>query len=114
MGEALAVCSTDPLTGWRRSGSCSTGPSDRGIHVVCAEMTAAFLEFTAARGNDLSTPMPAYRFPGLNPGDRWCLCASRWQEAYDAGVAPRVVLEATEERALDMITEGALRERAVD
>ena len=114
LGAPLAPCSMDPLTGWRRSGSCSTGPSDRGIHVVCAEMTPEFLRFTAARGTALSTPMPAFRFPGLNPGDRWCLCASRWQEAYDAGVAPGVVLEATEERALDLITDAALRSRAVE
>ena len=93
-GEPLAPCCTDPMTGFYRDGTCRTGAGDAGVHTVCAEMTAEFLEFSRSRGNDLSTPVPEYEFPGLKPGDRWCLCAARWKEAYDAGMAPRVVLEA--------------------
>ncbi|MEM6295125.1 MAG: DUF2237 domain-containing protein [Myxococcota bacterium] len=102
-GGALATCSTDPMTGWTRDGTCNTGPEDRGVHVVCAEMTDAFLSFTKARGNDLSTPHPEYRFPGLVPGDRWCLCAARWKEAHEAGVAPPAVLDATHAAALRIV-----------
>lgn len=102
-GEALASCSTEPMTGWTRDGTCNTGPEDRGVHVVCAEMTEAFLSFTKDRGNDLSTPHPEYRFPGLEPGDRWCLCAARWKEAHEAGVAPPAVLDATHAAALRIV-----------
>ena len=102
-GRALASCSTDPMTGWTRDGTCNTGPEDRGVHVVCAEMTEAFLSFTKDRGNDLSTPHPEYRFPGLVPGDRWCLCAARWKEAHEAGVAPPAVLDATHAAALRIV-----------
>lgn len=98
-GDSMAICSTDPLTGWHRDGYCNTDRRDGGSHVVCAEMTAEFLSYTRARGNDLSTPHPP-GFPGLNPGDYWCLCATRWREALDAGVAPRVRVAATHESAL--------------
>ena len=104
LGTPLQPCGTDPLTGFYRDGCCETGPTDTGTHVVCAVMTEAFLTFTASRGNDLSTPRPEYRFPGLKPGDRWCLCVSRWKEALAAGVAPPVVLEATHGRALDAVS----------
>jgi uncharacterized protein len=99
-GAPLAVCSLAPKTGFHRDGLCTTGPSDRGKHVVCAEVTAEFLEYTAGRGNDLSTPSPRNDFPGLRPGDHWCLCASRWREALEAGVAPKVKLDATSDAAL--------------
>lgn len=113
LGGPLQPCSLDPMTGFTRSGRCETGPADRGTHVVCAVMTAEFLAFTAAQGNDLSTPRPEYDFPGLQPGDRWCLCLSRWTEARAAGVAPLVVLEATHEKALDAVPLAELRARAV-
>lgn len=100
LGGPLLTCSLKPRTGWLRDGCCRTNEQDRGSHVVCAQMTAEFLAFSQARGNDLSTPVPAYGFPGLKPGDRWCLCASRWAEALAAGNAPRVVLAATHEAAL--------------
>ena len=100
LGGRLASCSTDPLTGFYRNGCCNTGREDAGSHTVCAVMTAEFLRFSAERGNDLSTPHPEFGFPGLEPGDRWCLCAPRWQEALEAGCAPMVTLEATEEGAL--------------
>jgi len=102
-GEKLISCSTNPMTGYFRDGCCSTGDSDFGTHTVCAVVTEAFLEFSKQRGNDLTTPLPAYRFPGLQPGDKWCLCASRWKEAMDAGVAPKVVLEATHEGTLRFV-----------
>jgi uncharacterized protein len=95
MGGPLTACSTSPLTGFYRNGCCHTGPDDRGVHTVCAVMTAEFLAFSKARGNDLSTPRPEYSFPGLKPGDQWCLCAARWREAFEAGKAPKVVLAAT-------------------
>jgi len=103
------------MTGFYRDGCCATGPQDTGRHVVCAVMTEEFLEFTKSKGNDLSTPIPAFRFPGLKPGDRWCLCALRWKEAYEAGKAPLVKLEATHEAALryvsiDMLTQKAVKE----
>jgi uncharacterized protein len=104
LGEPLEDCSLAPLTGWHRDGCCRTGAGDVGSHVVCAVMTAEFLAFSRSRGNDLSTPRPEYEFPGLKPGDRWCLCASRWREALDAGVAPQVVLAATHVRALAYAT----------
>ena len=101
LGGALELCSLDPLTGFTRNGCCDTGPQDAGSHPVCAVVTEAFLRFSQAQGNDLSTPMPRYGFPGLKPGDRWCLCAPRWQEAFLAGCAPRVSLRATEASALE-------------
>lgn len=103
LGGTLQVCSTDPMTGFTRDGHCQTGVNDRGSHTVCAQMTDAFLHFSRAQGNDLMTPAPEYGFPGLEEGDRWCLCASRWLEAAEAGVAPPVVLDATHENALKMI-----------
>lgn len=114
MGEPLAPCSLEPLTGFYRTGCCSSGPDDRGRHVVCAEMTEAFLAFTRAQGNDLSAPRPAFRFPGLKPGDRWCLCASRWLEAHEAGVAPPIFLAATHERATEIVPLALLRAAARD
>ncbi len=103
LGEPLETCGLDPVTGFFRDGCCNTGPEDRGSHTVCAEMTESFLAFSKARGNDLSTPRPEFGFDGLKPGDRWCLCALRWREAYAAGRAPRVVLAATHERALEVV-----------
>lgn len=103
LGKKLQVCCLNPLTGFYRDGQCRTGPGDTGTHVVCAVMTAEFLEYTRSRGNDLSTPLPYFNFPGLRPGDQWCLCATRWREAYHAGVAPPVILEATDEKALDIV-----------
>lgn len=104
LGQLLTPCSHDPKTGFYRTGVCSTGPDDHGTHVVCATMTKAFLDFTVSRGNDLVTPRPAFRFPGLKPGDRWCLCANRWREALKAGVAPPVRLECTHEKALEFVS----------
>jgi uncharacterized protein (DUF2237 family) len=101
LGGELQDCSLDPLTGFFRDGCCRTGADDLGVHVVCARMTAEFLEFSRSRGNDLVTPRPAVGFAGLEPGDQWCLCAARWKEALDAGVAPPVVLEATHMSALE-------------
>ena len=112
LGGPLAVCSTEPPTGFYRDGCCNTGPDDAGSHTVCAVMTADFLEFTKRAGNDLSTPRPEFNFPGLRPGDRWCLCVSRWKEAFDAGAAPEVVLEATHEAALRVVGREALEENA--
>ena len=100
LGGPLKLCSSSPRTGWLRDGCCHTGPEDRGMHVICAVMTADFLAYSRAQGNDLITPAPAFGFPGLKPGDRWCLCASRWEEARRAGVAPPVDLEATHAGAL--------------
>lgn len=112
LGSELAECGNDPLTGYYRDGCCNTGPDDGGVHVVCAVMTEAFLDFSLSQGNDLITAHPEYGFPGLRPGDRWCLCASRWAEALDAGVAPRVVLEATHARVLDWVDLDVLRAHA--
>lgn len=114
LGSRLEPCGRDPVAGFFRDGCCNTGPSDRGSHTVCAEMTEAFLAFSRRQGNDLSTPIPAFGFPGLAPGDCWCVCAARWQEAYDAGVAPPVRLTATHEKALDLIALEVLLETAVD
>ncbi|HJK94810.1 MAG TPA: DUF2237 domain-containing protein [Polyangiaceae bacterium LLY-WYZ-15_(1-7)] len=114
LGAPLAPCSTDPLTGFRRTGACETGPEDRGVHVVCAEVTDAFLAYSAARGNDLATPRPRWGFEGLEAGDRWCLCATRWREALEGGVAPPVDLAATHARALDFVTRPQLEAHAVD
>lgn len=102
-GEKLETCNNDPLTGFYRTGCCETGPQDRGRHLVCAVMTKEFLEFSKLQGNNLSTPIPQYNFPGLQAGDRWCLCALRWKEAYEAGMAPKVILEATNEKVLRII-----------
>ena len=113
-GEPLAPCSLDPLTGFTRTGSCETGPQDPGSHTLCVQVTADFLEFSAAQGNDLSTPVPELAFPGLMPGDRWCLCAARWREALEADRAPRVVLRATHERALEVVQLADLKPYAVD
>ena len=113
LGQPLEACSTDPMTGWFRDGCCRGDPQDRGLHVICAVMTEAFLEFSKARGNDLSTPRPELEFPGLKPGDRWCLCALRWLEAFQAEQAPDVVLQATHLNALGVVPLEALRSRAV-
>ena len=114
LGGELAPCSSSPLTGFYRDGCCNTGAEDLGLHVVCARVTAEFLAFERARGNDLITPVPALGFPGLKPGDRWCVCAGRWREAFDAGVAPPVVLGATHEEALAVIPLANLRKHALD
>lgn len=104
LGTALVPCSYDPLTGYYRDGCCNTDKHDHGSHVICAKVTQPFLEFSLARGNDLVTPKPEYRFAGLKAGDRWCLCALRWKEALDAGVAPPVVLESTHVKVLEFVT----------
>jgi uncharacterized protein (DUF2237 family) len=109
LGQPLQPCSTDPMTGWFRDGCCRSDPDDRGLHVVCAVMTERFLAFSKSRGNDLSTPQPDYDFPGLKPGDRWCLCAMRWMEAYEHGLAPDVVLQSTHLNALGVVPLDALR-----
>lgn len=109
LGGELAACSTEPMTGWRRNGCCETDDADRGMHTVCAVMTEDFLAFSQAAGNDLSTPRPEYNFPGLKPGDRWCLCAERWEEAREAGFAPLVVLEATNAKTLEVTALGHLQ-----
>ena len=113
LGEKLQVCCTSPITGFYRNGSCETGPQDFGSHVVCAQVTEEFLNYTKSRGNDLSTPVPDYNFPGLKPGDKWCLCASRWKEAMEAGVAPPIDLSATHEAALKYVPLELLQEYAV-
>jgi len=113
LGQELLPCSNAPLTGFFRNGCCETGPDDLGLHTVCAVMTAEFLAFSRRAGNDLSTPRPDLHFPGLKPGDRWCLCAPRWKEALDAGAAPGVVLEATHEEALAIVTLDVLKAYAV-
>ena len=114
LGEPLEGCGYDPLTGFYRDGCCNTGPEDLGAHTVCAELTEAFLKYTAAQGNDLSTPDPALGFRGLRPGDRWGLCAARWQEARRAGCAPPVILAATHEGTLEIVAFEHLREHALD
>ncbi|MGC2408736.1 MAG: DUF2237 domain-containing protein [Methyloceanibacter sp.] len=113
-GEPLQSCSERPLTGFYRSGCCHTGPEDLGLHTVCVEVTTEFLAFSKARGNDLSTPLPEFDFPGLEPGDRWCLCAARWREAFEAGSAPRVILGATHETTLDIVDLQDLKRYALD
>ncbi len=110
----LADCSHDPKTGFYRNGCCETGQDDAGVHTVCSEVTEDFLAFSRARGNDLSTPRPEFGFPGLQPGDRWCLCAARWLEAWQAGCAPRVHLEATHAKTLDIVPLDALKEHAIE
>ena len=114
LGGPLLPCSVAPITGFFRDGCCNTGPEDLGSHTVCVEVTAEFLAFSATRGNDLASPLPAYGFPGLRPGDRWCLCAPRWEEARQAGVAPPVLLEATHVAALDYVSLDHLRAHALD
>ena len=114
LGGELEPCSTNPMTGFFRNGCCDTSAEDIGSHTVCALMTAEFLAFSKASGNDLSTPMPDFGFPGLKPGDRWCLCAPRWQEALEAGRAPRVVLQATEQTALVYCELADLKRHAID
>lgn len=114
LGGELQICSIDPVTGFYRSGSCEVGPEDLGCHAVCAEVTEDFLKFSRMAGNDLSTPVPEYGFPGLEPGDRWCVCAARWKEALDAGAACPVVLEATSEAALKYVSRSILEEYGTD
>lgn len=114
LGEPLEVCSTNPLTGFTRSGCCDTGPEDQGSHTVCIQATQEFLEFSRFRGNDLSTPIPQFGFPGLKPGDRWCLCAVRWQEAYEFDMAPRVYLRSTNIKALVFVDLEDLKKFAID
>ena len=114
LGEELVPCSLDPVTGFFRNGCCETGPHDVGMHTVCAVMTAEFLAFSKKMGNDLSTPRPDLGFPGLQPGDRWCLCAPRWKEALDEGAAPKLVLESTHEETLAIVPLGVLKDYAVE
>jgi len=113
-GEPLEPCSLKPITGFYRTGCCETGSEDVGVHTVCVEVTAEFLAFSRLRGNDLSTPRPEFGFPGLEAGDRWCLCAERWQEAFEAGVAPRVVLTATHEATLEIVRLADLKRYSLD
>ncbi len=112
LGEPLELCGCQPMTGWYRDGSCRTDPADRGRHTVCCVVNASFLGYSKAQGNDLSTPMPAYGFPGLQPGDHWCVCAARWLEAYEDGMAPPVRLAATEISTLELIPLELLRAQA--
>lgn len=114
LGERLEICSIKPMTGFYRDGCCNTGREDVGSHTVCTVMTSEFLEFSKSHGNDLSTPVPEFRFAGLKPGDRWCLCAPRWQEAFEANQAPRVVLRATHEGALSYCSLADLKRLALD
>ena len=114
LGEPLIACSTRPMTGFFRNGCCDTAPEDVGSHTVCVVLTDEFLQFSKSRGNDLSTPLPDYGFPGLKAGERWCLCAPRWAEALEAGKAPRVVLRATHEGALEYCTLADLKRHAID
>jgi hypothetical protein len=114
LGEPLTSCSERPLTGFFRDGCCNTAPEDVGLHAVCTRVTAEFLEFSKARGNDLSTPLPEFGFPGLRPGDQWCLCAARWREALEAGAAPKVVLQATHAAALRVVKLADLKAHAID
>ena len=114
LGEMLASCSENPLTGYFRDGCCNTEPADHGSHTVCVRVTAAFLEFSRNAGNDLTTPRAEFGFPGLRPGDQWCLCAARWQEALEAGVPPMVVLQATHAACLQIVKLADLKRHAVD
>ena len=113
LGTALVPCSYDPLTGYFRDGCCNTDASDLGSHLVCVKVSAAFLAFSVERGNDLVTPLPQHRFAGLKAGDRWCLCANRWREALEAGVAPLVVLESTHLKALEFVTLDQLKKHRI-
>ncbi|HAA73631.1 TPA: DUF2237 domain-containing protein [Candidatus Latescibacteria bacterium] len=114
LGEELVGCSTDPMTGAMRDGCCRHVPGDVGLHILCAEVTEEFLEYSNSVGNDLSTPAPEYQFDGLKPGDRWCLCVSRWVEAMEAGVAPPVILEATSVSALEFVDLDDLKKHAIE
>ncbi len=114
LGERLETCSMRPMTGFTRSGCCDFVPFDAGQHTICVQVTEEFLEFSRFRGNDLSTPVPEFEFPGLKPGDRWCLCAARWQEALEFGRAPKVVLRATHRQALEVVTLDDLKRHALD
>ncbi len=114
LGEPLEVCSVAPMTGFVRNGCCETGPEDLGAHTVCIQASKEFLDFSAECGNDLSTPIPEFQFPGLKEGDRWCLCAARWKEALDAGMAPKVVMRATNENVLETIDFADLKTHAID
>jgi len=114
LGTKLETCCTSPMTGYYRDGKCNTGGGDLGAHIVCAQLTEEFLQFTKSNGNDLSTPVPEFQFPGLKPGDCWCLCASRWKEAMDAGCAPPVVLTATHALTLEYVSLGELKQHAAD
>lgn len=114
LNKPLRSCCRDPMTGFYRTGKCDTGPGDDGLHVVCARVTAEFLKFSRSRGNDLSTPYPEAGFPGLKPGDRWCLCVARWKEALEAGVAPPVVLAGTHMSTLEFVSLDELMAHAVD
>ncbi|OKH32154.1 hypothetical protein NIES2119_26985 [[Phormidium ambiguum] IAM M-71] len=114
LGEDLQTCCTSPMTGFYRDGKCNTGAGDVGAHIICAQVTEEFLTFSKSRGNDLSTPVPAFQFPGLKPGDRWCLCALRWKEALDAGVAPPVILSSTHASAVEYVSLTELKANAID
>jgi uncharacterized protein len=114
LGEPLESCSQRPLTGFTRNGRCETGPQDAGVHTVCARMTQPFLDFSRSRGNDLVTPVPETGFPGLKPGDHWCVCAARWKESLAARCAPRVRLRATHARTLDVVALADLKAHAID
>jgi uncharacterized protein (DUF2237 family) len=114
LGHRLELCSARPMTGFYRNGCCETGPQDVGSHTVCVELTQDFLDFSKARGNDLITPRPELAFPGLKPGDRWCLCASRWKEALDAQIAPKVILASTHESVLELVSLEELSKHALD
>jgi hypothetical protein len=114
LGEPLETCSDRPLTGFTRNGSCETGPQDAGVHTVCVRVTQAFLEFSWSRGNDLITPVPELGFPGLKPGNQWCICAARWKEALASGCAPHVCLRATHARTLEIVTLTDLKAHAID
>ncbi|MGB3268092.1 MAG: DUF2237 domain-containing protein [Microcoleus sp.] len=114
LGGKLETCCTSPMTGYYRDGKCNTGGGDFGAHTVCAQLTEEFLAFTKSNGNDLSTPVPEFNFPGLKPGDCWCLCASRWKEAMDAGCAPLVVLAATHALTLEYVSLDELKQHAAD
>ncbi|MEM7478144.1 MAG: DUF2237 domain-containing protein [Planctomycetota bacterium] len=114
LGTDLETCSTDPMTGFYRDGCCNTGADDTGLHTVCTEVTEDFLRFSKLKGNDLSTPMPMYEFPGLKEGDRWCLCVLRWKEAFEAGMAPKVNLEATHISSLEFLDLEDLQAHAIE
>jgi uncharacterized protein (DUF2237 family) len=114
LGERLEPCSSTPRTGFYRDGCCNTGPEDVGLHVICTQVTAEFLAYSKAQGNDLSTPVPEHGFPGLRPGDCWCVCVARWREAFEAGVAPPVVMSATHEEALAVVPLAVLKRHALD
>jgi len=113
-GEDLELCSTRPLTGYKRTGNCETEAQDIGAHTVCVQVTRQCLDFSRSRGNDLVTPIPEFDFPGLQPGDRWCVCAERWKEALEADCAPKVVIRATHERVIDTVSMETLRRHAID